>query len=84
MEELVKFLFENMFIDFTGQVDQKIVLDFLNKDTSREAMALKQKIMEDGGIEELLEVLSECLKDYIRDGIDEEVIKEQLIEYAES
>ena len=38
----------------------------------------------DGGVDDMLVVLADCLKDFIRQGIQEETVREQLHLYVES
>ena len=38
----------------------------------------------DGGVDDLLVVLADCLKDYIREGVQEDTVHEQLRMYVES
>ena len=56
----------------------------LRTDESREAKQLLAKLIEDKGVDDLLITLADCLKDHIRTGIHEEVMREQLATYAES
>ena len=42
------------------------------------------KLIEDKGVDDLLLTLADCLKDHIRTGGSEQVVREQLSLYAES
>ena len=42
------------------------------------------KLIEDKGVDDLLLTLADCLKDHIRTGVNEQVVREQLSLYAES
>ena len=84
MKELVRYLLENCFLDFQGEITIDQVRQFLREDDSREARALLSKLIEDKGVDDLLNTLADCLKDYIRSGVNEEVIREQLVLYSES
>ncbi|MCC7537832.1 MAG: hypothetical protein IT379_16530 [Deltaproteobacteria bacterium] len=84
MKELVRYLLENCFLDFQGEITIDQVRQFLREDDSREARALLSKLIEDKGVDDLLNTLADCLKDYIRTGVNEEVIREQLVLYSES
>lgn len=46
--------------------------------------ALLSKLAEDRGTSDMMITLADCLKDYIRTGINEEVLREQLRLYTES
>ncbi len=84
MNQLIRYLLENMYIDFQGEISLDHVRQFLRDDTSREAKALLQKLIEDKGVDELLITLADCLKEHIRSGVNEEVVREQLSLYSDS
>lgn len=84
MNELIRYLIENMCIDFQGDLSLNTVQTFLNSDTSPEARMLLGKIQRDDGVEDMLITLADCLKEQIRSGISEEQIQDQLHTYAES
>ncbi len=54
MKELVRYLLENMYLDFQGEISLDTVRQFLRTDDSREARQLLQKLIEDKGVDELL------------------------------
>lgn len=84
MKELVRYLLENMYVDFQGEISLDQVRQFLRTDDSREAKALLQKLIEDKGVDDLLITLADVLKEHIRTGINEQVMKEQLSMYSDS
>jgi len=84
VNQLIRYLLENMYLDFQGEISLDSVRQFLRGDESREAKALLQKLIEDKGVDELLITLADCLKDHIRTGVSEEVVKEQLSLYSDS
>ncbi len=84
MKELARYLLENAYIDFQGGITIEEVRQYLRDDDSREARALLGKLIEDKGIDELLVTLADCLKEHIASGLNENVIREQLITYGES
>ena len=84
VKELVRYLLENMYLDFQGEISLDTVRQFLRTDDSREARQLLQKLIEDKGVDELLLTLADCLKDHLRTGVNEEVVREQLQLYSES
>lgn len=84
MKELVRYLLENLYVDFQGEISLDQVRQFLRGDDSREAKALLQKLIEDKGVDDLLITLADVLKEHIRTGINEQVTREQLVMYAES
>ena len=56
----------------------------LGDDDSREARTLLAKLIEDKGIDDMLVTVADCLKEYIPQGVSEEVIRAQLFTYSES
>ncbi|HEY2510119.1 MAG TPA: hypothetical protein VGI39_04665 [Polyangiaceae bacterium] len=84
MKELVRYLLENLYLDFQGEISLDTVRQFLRGDESREAKQLLAKLIEDKGVDELLLTLADCLKDHIRSGVNENVVREQLQLYSES
>ena len=84
MKELVRYLLENLVLDFQGEVSLDTVRQYLRGDDSREAKALLQKLIEDKGVNDLLLALADVLKDHVRTGINEQVVREQLVMYSDS
>lgn len=84
MRELVRYLLENAYIDFQGDLSIDKVRELLREDETREARSLLAKLIDDKGVDELLITIADCLKDHIRSGINEETIREQLSTYSES
>ena len=84
MKELVRYLFENMYLDFQGDISVEKVREFLREDDSREARQLLSKIIEEKGVDDLLLTLADCLKEHIRSGVSEQTVRDQLQMYADS
>lgn len=84
MRELVRYLLENAYIDFGGDLSMERVREFLRDDETREARSLLAKLIDDKGVDDLMITIADCLKDHIRSGITEETIREQLSTYSES
>ena len=84
MKELVRYLLENMYLDFQGEITLEQVRQFLRGDESREAKQLLAKLIEDKGVDDLLITLADCLKESIRTGVNEQTVREQLSLYSES
>jgi hypothetical protein len=84
VNELARYLVENAYIDFQGGITIEEVRRFLREEDSRESRALLSKLIEDDGVEALMVTIADCLKEYLRTGINEAIIKEQLATYAES
>jgi len=84
VNQLIRYLLENMYIDFQGEISLEQVRQFLRGDDSREAKALLQKLIEDKGVDELLITLADVLKDHVRTGVNEDTMREQLVLYSDS
>ena len=84
MKELVRYLLDNLYVDFQGEISLDQVRQYLRGDDSRESKALLQKLIEDKGVDDLLITLADVLKEHIRTGVTDQVMKEQLVMYAES
>jgi hypothetical protein len=84
VKQLIVFLLDHAMLDFSGELTIEMVKDFLGGDDTPEARALLNKIMQDGGVEEMQVTLADCLQDALRTGLNEGVVGEQLKLYAES
>jgi hypothetical protein len=84
LNQLVRYLIENMYLDFQGEISLDQVRQMLRGDESREAKALLAKLIEDKGVDDLLITLADCLKDHIQSGVTEQVVREQLSTYSDS
>lgn len=84
MKELIRYLLENMYLDFQGEISLEQVRQYLREDDTRDSKQLLQKLIEDKGVDELLISLADILKDHIRSGVNEEVLRSELKTYAES
>ncbi len=84
MKELVRYLIENMYLDFQGEISLETVKNFLREDDGREARQLLNKLIEEKGVDDMLITLADCLKENIQSGVNEKVVREQLMTYSDS
>lgn len=84
MNELVEYLLSHMQLDFSGDVTAEKVREFLREDDGRDARKVLAKVIEEGGVDDLLITLADCLKDHLRTGISAGHVREQLSLYSES
>lgn len=84
MNQLISYLLDNLILDFQGELDLDMVRQYLKSDDSKEAKSLYARLVADGGVDDLLVVLADCLKEYVRDGISEDTVHEQVRTYVES
>jgi len=81
---LINYLLDNLMLDFQGDLSMDLVRDFLRDDRSRDAEQLRAKLLETRSTSEMMITLADCLKEHVRTGINEDVIREQLRMYTES
>ena len=84
MNELSQFLLEHLIIDFDGEVDIDNLRSCLRKDASPQARALLEKIVAEGGVEEFMITLADCLMTNISTGITPQVVKDHMVNYSEA
>ncbi len=84
MKELVRYLLDNLFIDFQGTIDLDHIREFLRKDDSRESRALLTKLNQEGDISDMLDTLADTLKASLHKGINDAIVREQLQMYSDS
>jgi hypothetical protein len=84
VNELVRYLLENMYLDFQASISLEQVRAMLRDDGSREARNLLEKLTQENGVDDMLITLADTLKDYLQQGISNETVKEQLQLYSES
>jgi hypothetical protein len=75
---------ENAYIDFQGGITIEEVRKFLRDEDSRESRALLSRLIEDNGMDDLMVTIADCLKEFIRTGITEDVVRAQLTSYSDS
>ena len=84
VKQLIAYLLDHAIIDFSGDLTLDMVRDFLREDDSPEGRKLLGKLVEDRGVDDMVVTLADCLQDYLRTGITEEVVREQIRLYSES
>ncbi|MBI5516799.1 MAG: hypothetical protein HY909_23645 [Deltaproteobacteria bacterium] len=84
MKELVRYLIENIQIDFQGDISLDQVRDLLRRDDSHEARLLLTKLNQDGSVEDFLLTIADVLKPYVQRNINEQALREEIIQYSEA
>lgn len=84
MKQLIAYLLDHAILDFSGDLTLDMVRDFLREDESAEGRKLLAKLVEDRGVEDMLVTLGDCLQDYLRTGLSDDVVREQIRLYSES
>ncbi len=84
MKELVRYLLDNLILDFQGDITVEKIREFLREDDSREARKLLSRLIEEKGADDLLLALADVLRESLEVGITEDKIREQLNLYSEA
>jgi hypothetical protein len=84
VKELIKYLLDNLILDFQGDITLETVRGFLREDDGREARQLLAKLIEEKGVNDMLVTLADCLREHIQAGVNEKVVRDQLMMYSES
>ena len=84
MKELVRYLLDNLQLDFQGDITIEKIREFLRDDDSREARKLLSRLIEEKGADDLLLALADVLRESIETGVTEDKVREQLNLYAEA
>ena len=84
MKELVRYLLDNLQLDFQGDITIEKIREFLREDDSREARKLLSRLIEEKGDDDLLLALADVLRESIETGVTEDKVREQLNLYAEA
>jgi hypothetical protein len=71
-------------LDFQGDLGIETLREYLRNDDSREAKAILAKVVADGGVDDMMLVLADCLIDTVRNALNDDVIRKNLSSYAES
>ncbi len=84
MNKLARHLFDHLVIDFEGALSVEQARELLQSDNSRESRMLISKLVSDGSTNEMILTIAEVLKDYLRTGISEDTVRDQLKMYSDS
>ena len=84
MNQLIAYLLEHAILDFSGDLTLDMIRDFLRNDDSSEARALLAKLVQERGVDDMVVTLADCLQEYLRTGLSDEVVRDQIKFYAES
>lgn len=84
MNQLIRYLRENLLLDFQGDLTVDMVREFLKEDDSRDSKTLLTKLVAERGVNEMMLVLADCLLEHVQKSISDDVIRDQLRAYSES
>jgi hypothetical protein len=84
VKQLIAYLLDHAMLDFSGDLSLETVRDFLRDDDSPEARTLMSKLSQDKGVDDMVVTMADCLQEYLRTGLNETVVRDQLKLYTES
>ena len=84
MNRLVAYLRDHVFVDFQGDLTTEKVRELLAGDESRDAKALLARLTRDGGTNDMMVALADCLLEVVQRALSDDVMKEQLRAYIEA
>lgn len=84
VNQLIAYLLDHAMLDFSGDLTLEMIRDFLRNDDSPAAKALLGKLVQERGVDDMVVTLADCLQEYLRAGLSEEVVRDQIKAYAES
>ena len=84
MNQLIAYLLDHAILDFSGDLTLDMIRDFLRNDDSPGARSLLAKLVQDKGVDDMVVTLADCLQEYLRTGLTEDVVRDQIKFYAES
>ena len=84
MNKLIAYLRDNIILDFQGDLTLETVRDLLKDDDSRDSRQLLAKLVADGGVDEVMIVLADCLLESVQQALTDDVMRENLRMYSES
>ena len=84
VQRLLAYLRTNIIIDFPGDLDVEQVRELLAGDTSPLGRALLARVTRDGGTQDLMLTLADCLGEVVQGALTDDVLREQLTTYVEA
>lgn len=84
MKQLIAYLLDHAILDFSGDLTLDMMRDFLRGDDSSAARSLLAKLVQEGGVDDMIVTLADCLQEYLRTGLTDNVVHDQIKLYAES
>jgi uncharacterized protein YeeX (DUF496 family) len=84
VNQLIAYLLDHLILDFQGDLTLEMVRSYLRDDESKESRALLNKLVEDRGVSDMMITLADCLQEYIKTGISDQTVRDQIRLYADS
>jgi hypothetical protein len=84
VNQLIAYLLDHAMLDFSGDLTLDMIRDFLRNDDSPASRALLAKLVQERGVDDMVVTLADCLQEYLRTGLTEDLVHDQIKLYAES
>lgn len=84
MEEFATYLIQHLVLDFDGEISMEHINTLLLEDGSPQAKKLRARLIAEGGPDDFLLVVADCLKDFVRRGINEKTVNDQIDIYLDA
>jgi len=84
MHALSRYLISQLVLDFKADVDRGVINQLLIEDASPLARDLRSRLAAQGGPDDFLLVLADCLREHLREGINEEQVLDSILMYIEA
>jgi hypothetical protein len=84
VNQLIAYLLDHAMLDFSGDLTLDMIREFLRNDDSPSSRALLAKLVQERGVDDMVVTLADCLQEYLRTGLTEEIVRDQIKFYAES
>lgn len=83
VQRLMAHLRNQIFLDFQGDLDVEKVRELLAGDDSRDAKQLIARLTRDGGTNEMMVTLADCLLEVVQSALTDDIIRDQVRSYIE-
>jgi hypothetical protein len=84
VDELCSYIMKHLVLDLDGEMNMENINEMLMRDGSQVSRDLRARLISEQGPEDFLLVLVDCLRDSLREGIDEDKVREQIQYYLEA
>ncbi len=84
MKKFSRYLLDHLVLDFDGEITMEEINTLLLEDGSKLAHDLRARLIAESGPNDFLLVLADCLKEFLAEGINEELVGDQVAFYLDA
>lgn len=84
MDELVSYIMQHLVLDLDGDISMDDINEMLVRDGSQVARDLRARLIAEQGPNDFLLVIVDCLRESLRDGINEDKVLNQVKFYLDA